>query len=351
MVLAGGGGQLGLHLGMHAAACEAGEAPDLLLGTCGGALVAALIHAEPDPARQLAWLAGPEMHRFWCRVRPRPGARLPSALRAAWQRALDRRPAPHLPDLRALALFEAAGPWPSLSWRAGSGTDAVLLGARLLYDPAEAGQPRGARALFQAVAFGPEHACGLLSQALAATGAARHPGSAIAPEWQAVPAASMALADALRISLTDMVYLPPAQAAGGLWLGGAVDLMPLELAARLADEVWAERKDTIPRWTMAPAWRAVLGIDAKRRQQEVDGLPVALRIDTRRLGRHLGPAGRLRERPRSMLGRRFGLAEGALRWLPDPAATAQDYRDIVHAQFDAGRRMMQAALARRPLSR
>ena len=42
LVLAGGGGRLGTHLGTYAAACEAGEAPDLLLGTCGGALVAEL---------------------------------------------------------------------------------------------------------------------------------------------------------------------------------------------------------------------------------------------------------------------------------------------------------------------
>jgi predicted acylesterase/phospholipase RssA len=83
LVLAGGGGRLGTHLGVHAAACEAGLAPDLVLGTCGGALVAALIHAESDPARRLAFLAGPEMYRFWRSVRLLPGRGLAHAARRA----------------------------------------------------------------------------------------------------------------------------------------------------------------------------------------------------------------------------------------------------------------------------
>ena len=336
LVMAGGGGRLGVHLGLHAAACEAGCAPDVLVGTCGGALVAALVHAEPDPARQLAWLAGPQMLAFWHAVRARRGASPAAALRGVVGRAFDRRLAPHVPDLEGDALYEVAGDWPALAWRAGGAPDVVVLGARLLYAAQEAGTRRGDRALFETVALGSARAVEALRGAPAATGTGASPGSAIAPRIAVVDDAAVALGDAVRISLTDMVYLPPAEALGARWLGGAVDLMPVELASRLAPAVWIDRKDPIPPWTMAPAWRAVLGIDGARRQRAVDAARVALRSDHRGLSRAL---------PAPVLRRGLGRVDG--RWALALAAStgAHDYRRLVHAQFEEGRRRAQAAWA------
>lgn len=330
LVLAGGGGRLGVHLGTVAAAREAGRAPDVLLGTCGGALVAALVHAEPDPARQLALLGGPAMYRFWCGVRTRPGLSMTGAFAGLVRRALDPRPAPRVPDLDRDALFEVAGDWPRLAWLPGARTDAVLLGARLLADPARAGTPRRADVLFEAVAIGSGRSAALVAGAPAGHGAA-----AVAPRLVALTPADMALDDAVRISFTDMIYLPPARAAGQRWLGGAVDLMPVELAARLAEEVWVDRKDAVSRWTIAPAWRAVLGLDGRARQRQVDATSVALRIDHRALGRAL---------PAPVLARRLALTAGGLRLDIRAAADAEGYRRVIQAQFDEGRRRAHAAM-------
>jgi len=335
LVMAGGGGRLGVHLGLHAAACEAGCAPDVLVGTCGGALVAALVHAEPDPARRLAWLAGPQMLAFWRAVRARPGASPAGALRGLVGRAFDRRLAPRVPDLDGAALYDVAGDWPALAWRAG-GPDVVLLGARLLYAPADVGTPRAGRALFETVALGSARAVEALRGADAATGQAASPGSAIAPRVAAIDDAAATLAEAVRISLTDMVYLPPAAALGARWLGGAVDLMPVELASRLAPRVWIDRKDPIPPWTMAPAWRAVLGVDGARRQRAVDAAPVALRSDHRGLARAL---------PAPLLRRGLGRVDGRWALTLAAGAGADDYRRLVHAQFEEGRRRARAAWA------
>lgn len=339
LVMAGGGGRLGVHLGSYAAACEAGHAPDVVLGTCGGALVAALVQAETDVARQLAWLGGPEMYRFWGSVRVRGGHSAATALAGLVRRALDPRPAPQVPDLEGLALFDVPGPWPAWRWREeGPGPHAVLLGARLLHAPGDAGESRGLRALFEPVAIGPARACALLDGAPAATGALSQARSAVAPHWAVMPSTSLPLGDAVRISLTDMVYLPPAQAAGRRWLGGAVDLMPVELAARLADAVWIDRKDPIPPWTMAPAWRAVLGLSARQRQHEVDRAPVALRLDHRGLHRAL---------PRTVLQRRLAWSRGGFAIRLQACRDAEDYRALIQAQFDEGRRRVHAALAAR----
>ncbi|MEY8689082.1 MAG: patatin-like phospholipase family protein [Leptothrix sp. (in: b-proteobacteria)] len=339
LVLAGGGGRLGTHLGTYAAACEAGAAPDLVLGTCGGALIAALIHAESDPARQLDFLAGPEMYRFWCSARTRREVSVPVALAGLIRRALDRRHAPYVPDLDRDALFEFTGHWPSLEWRKdGAGTDAVLLGARILYPPTEVGRRRAGRALLEPVAIGPLRACSLLEGTPCPTGSGPHVNSAIEPNMATLRASELPLQDAVRISLTDMVYLQPTEAAGARWLGGVVDLMPVELASRLADEVWTDHKDPVPRWTMAPAWRAVLGIDAGRRQRQVDLADVALRVDNRGLSQAL---------PESVLERRLALSRSGLQLILHACASESDYRRVILAQFNEGRRRTLAAIANR----
>jgi hypothetical protein len=336
LVLAGGGGRLGVHLGFHAAAVEAGLPPDVLLGTCGGALVAALIHSEPDPARQLALLAGPEMYRFWCAVQPRDPADLGAALAGVARRAFDLRHAHLVPDLDREALFKVTGQWPTPHWRSdGVSPDVVLLGARLLPASNDVGQARAGRPLMEAVAIGPARACALLANAASAVGSGPHEGSAVAQKLATAEAQAISLSDAVRISVTDMIYLPTAEAAGARWLGGAVDLMPVELAAKLAEDVWIDLKDPVPRWTMAPAWRAVLGFNAQRRQRQIDQTPVALRFDNRVLERDV---------PRSVLTRELVFSRGQLQLRLRPCASEADYRRVIQAQFEEGRRRMRRAL-------
>ncbi|MEP6502972.1 MAG: hypothetical protein ABJD97_06570, partial [Betaproteobacteria bacterium] len=166
-------------------------------------------------------------------------------------------------------------------------------------------------------------------------GSGAHAGSAVAPTVATLAAGALSLQDAVRVSFTDMVYLAPVTAAGGRWLGGAVDLLPVELGAALADEVWIDRKDAIPRWTMSPAWREVLGVDGRRRQRQVDAAPVALRIPNQGLQRAL---------PDSVLERSLGLSATGLQLRLHGWPRIEDYRRVVHAQFEEGRRRLRAAL-------
>jgi hypothetical protein len=335
MVMGGGGGRLVVYLGMHAAACEAGLAPDLVIGTCGGALAAALVHAEPDPARQLAWMAGPEMYRFWSGFRAAPGVTLSATLAAAVARWLDPRCAPRLPQVHAQALFEAPPFWPQLDWRTAGGTpEAVLLGARVLYAASETGQWRAGRRLFQQVVFCRPGLEARLGQGSAPPGGPEWPGSAVAPELAV--RSDVALMDAVRISFTDMVYLPAAPLHAEHFIGGVVDLVPVELASRWAHEVWIERKAPAT-WTLAPAWRQVLGIHAARRLQAVDRTSVALRIDTRQLSKAL---------PRQLLDKRVQWRANRLQL--QACSSEADYRQLVQAQWNEGHRLVQAALNQAP---
>lgn len=332
MVMGGGGGRLVAYAGMHAAAVEAGLAPDLVIGTCGGALAAALVHAEPDPGRQQAWLASPEMYRFWQGFRAAPQATLSGALTSALWRWFDPRPAPRLPRVHDGALFQAPAAWPRLHWRtAGDTPEAVIVAARLLYAAHETGQPRRGRPLFEQVLFcRPGVAARLAMPAGDAQPAA--PGSAVAP--QSALCDEAALGDAVRLSFTDMFYLPAAAWRGQHYLGGVVNLLPVELASGWARQVWVERKAPAT-WTLGPAWRQVLGVNATRRLRQVDATPVALRLDTRQLARAL---------PRQLVDKHIDWRANRLRLRP--ALSAGDHAQRVQAQWREGQRLMRAALER-----
>src|SRR5471032_1530523 len=106
MVLAGGGFHFGYYLGMHAAAVDAGQEPDLLLATCGGSVAGAIIRNLPDSAARKAWLSSPQMYAFFSGLRSGPRATPLRAVTSIALRRLNGARAAHIPDLYNDYLFE-----------------------------------------------------------------------------------------------------------------------------------------------------------------------------------------------------------------------------------------------------
>ncbi|QTN26383.1 patatin-like phospholipase family protein [Rhodoferax sp. AJA081-3] len=281
MVMAGGGFRFGIYLGMYAAARDAGQAPDLVLASCGGAIAAALIHREPDVARQKAWLASPEMYNFWAGITPAPTATLGHVLAGVARRALDRRAAPRVPDLFNHYLHTLP-PLPALPQPATPPAqqrpDVALVGSRLLYTAAEVGQPRGQRKLFAQTVFCQARAAQLVDGMPAPLGGAQWGNSAVAPV--VATDTTMPLDVAARISVSDMYYFACLPHAGDHYMGGVVDLFPIELAQRLAHRVVMEFKAPFDQLMSVPAWRAVLGTDANQRLRQVHAQHADVWIDT-----------------------------------------------------------------------
>jgi hypothetical protein len=283
MVMAGGGFRFGIYLGMHTAACEAGQAPDVVLASCGGAIAAALVHREPDPARQRAWLASPEMYNFWCSITPAPTATIRRILLDVAKRALDTRPAPRLPDLfnnylHALPQLPALPQRTAPSSKTGPSPDVALVGSRLLYTAAEVGQARGQRKLFAQTVFGPPRAAQLAEGMPAPLGDAQWGNTAVAP--LVATDTTMPLDAAARISVSDMYYFACHPHDDAHYMGGVVDLFPIELAHRLAHRVVMEFKAPFDQLMSVPAWRAVLGTDANQRLCQVHAQHADVWIDT-----------------------------------------------------------------------
>ena len=278
LVMAGGGFRFGIYLGMYAAARDAGKAPDLVLASCGGAIAAAVVHAMPDPVQQKAWLQSHEMHRFWSAIAPAPAATIHRTVWGLAARALDVRPAPRVPDLFNNYLF-ALPSLPQLTLPAGQrGPDVVLVGSRLLFDASEVGHRRGQRRLFEQTVFCGPRAAQLLHGATAPLGSVECCDTTVAP--QVAIDTSMPLDVAARISVSDMYYFACHRQGDAHYMGGVVDLFPIELAHRLADRVVMEFKAPFDQFMSVPAWRAVLGTDANQRLREVHAQHADVWIDT-----------------------------------------------------------------------
>ncbi|BDT68499.1 hypothetical protein os1_26820 [Comamonadaceae bacterium OS-1] len=278
MVFAGGGFRFGIYLGMYAAARDAGRAPDVLLATCGGAIAAALVQALPDDAQRKAWLSSQQMYEFWGSLQPAPQARITKALLGAARRKWSRQPAPVVPDLFRDYLFEVPPVLPLPPVATVSEVDVVTIGGKLLFGPADVGQARGSRKLFAQTVFGPPRAAALVQGMASPFADPRWGEHAVAHGVQADT--TLPLDAAARMAITDFYYFPTYRHGADHYIGGVVDLFPIELAHRLADAVMLEFKESFNQHFEIPAWRAVLGLDGNQRLRHVNAQAADVWFDT-----------------------------------------------------------------------
>ena len=90
----------------------------------------------------------------------------------------------------------------------------------------------------------------------------------------------MPIGDAVRASISDMFYFRCHSHITGDYIGGVVDLFPIELAQRLAQHVVMEKKGGYDKWLGAPAIKTVLGLDGNQRLNDVLQQPVQMWFDT-----------------------------------------------------------------------
>lgn len=334
MVMAGGGFRFGYYLGMHAAAEDCGMAPDIILASCGGSLAAAIIHALPDAAQRKQWLASQEMYQFLCSVRVAPNVRPLPVLAAALQRGLSRGRAERVPDVFDDYLFKLPTALPLPTPVAGQATPALaIVVARLLFGREHVGQARGARPLFAEAVIGPERVCRLLQGWRAPASDPAWSCGAVAPGLLAESA--MPVADAVRSSIADMLYFACHAHGGAHYMGGVIDLFPIEIAHGLARHVTMEAKPPFGQALAIPALRAVLGIDGNARLRHVHGQQAHAWVDTSDISSALRGNG-LRKRV-DWLGNRLRL-EG-------PATFADHVREV-EAQWQYGYQRAMEAYAR-----
>jgi hypothetical protein len=268
MVMAGGGFHFGYYLGVYAAMCKSGLRPDILLASCGGAIAAALIQALPDDEERKAWLSAPQMYHFWRGLQSTPKAKITSAFASAMRRRFLGNSAKYIPDLFHDYMFEIPAQLP-LPKHDQNNIDVAIVAGKLNYSGHEVGQLRGQRKLFSEIIFCDQRAADLLDSLSAPLSDAMYGDNAIAE--QLLTETGMPMNDAVRASISDMFYFRCHSHGHGSgdYIGGVVDLFPIEVANRLADSVIMELKGGYDELYGIPAIRTVLGFDGNQRLHHV----------------------------------------------------------------------------------
>ncbi|WP_229255493.1 patatin-like phospholipase family protein [Duganella phyllosphaerae] len=278
MIMGGGGFRFGIYIGMYAALREAGKAPDVIVASCGGAIAAAIIHNLPEPQAQREWLSSRAMYDFWCGLKSTRHAALLATLARAARRTLSSARAPVIPDLFGDFLFDIPS---QLPFPAATGTpevDVAIIGGKLLFDANEVGRPRGQRKLFAETVFCGERAAAALRGMTSPLADPRWGEHAVAPEL--LIDSGVPITEAARISIADMIYFRCRQYQGAEYIGGVLDLFPVEIARQLGTEVVMEFKEAFDQVFSIPAWRSVLGLNGNARLRYANTYLADLRIDS-----------------------------------------------------------------------
>jgi predicted acylesterase/phospholipase RssA len=279
MVMAGGGFHFGYYLGVYAALCEVGKRPDVLLASCGGAIAAALIQRLPDDATRRGWLSDRQMFDFWNGLKSTSKARVTHAFISAMRRRFLGNNAKYIPDLFNDYMFEIPAQLP-LPESGPHNVDIAIVAGKLNYAEHEVGQLRGQRKLFSEVIFCQQRAADLLESLTSPLNDVTYADSAIAA--QMLLDTTMPVNDAVRASISDMFYFRchSHSHSGSDYIGGVVDLFPIEVANRLADSVIMELKGGYDDMYGIPAIRNVLGFDGNQRLKNVLNQHADVWVDT-----------------------------------------------------------------------
>ncbi|KFF08753.1 patatin-like phospholipase family protein [Chryseobacterium luteum] len=282
VLFSGGGTRLMIYLGMFAALEEMDMKPDVLIASCGGAFAAAVINAFPDSISRKEYLKSEEYFRFVSGTVLTKHKKLSQIGLFSLKKLSEKRNAPFIEDVFSRYLVEMPQDlsmvFPSLkNAQFSQRIPTVIIGSEMLFDPKETGQKRNSRKLYQKVIFTDPETAGKINPEQIIIKSENVLNSAV--ETLPVIKTDISLLESTRISVSDMFYVEPVSLQGKYFAGGAVDLIPIELAKHLADEIIIEKKQ--PYSSVEEAFvRAVLGFSGNERLSEIEKFPVDFRIDT-----------------------------------------------------------------------
>ncbi|MFZ6674161.1 patatin-like phospholipase family protein [Undibacterium sp. Xuan67W] len=324
MVMAGGGFRFSYYLGIYAALSDAEKKPDVLLASCGGAIAAAIIQGLPDDVQRKDWVSSPEMYAYWCRMRSGPKASVSGALGAALHRRLFASGAAQIPDLHHDYLFEIPPGLPLPDAVENDDKPAVaIIAGKLLYAESDIGKPRGVQPLFRETVFCNERTAMMLHEMISPVSDRHLPRSAVATHI--ATETSMPIAEAARASVSDMFYFPCHHYQGSDYMGGVIDLFPIEIAHRIADNVVMEVKSYYDASFSLPALRAVMGFDGNLRLSNVMQQHAEAWVDTADMEKTL---------PHTQIEKKIHILKNRIELVASKSYA--DYQQIIAAQWEYG---------------
>lgn len=235
VVFSGGGYEFAQFLGMMEALEEANKKPDLIIATCGGGLAAAIVANLPTSELRREFVLSPRFKELLRSSTPVSKVDSMFALYSWYmgrQQEAESRLVPNifneylvsLPN--ELSITEFNKPFSSAA------IPVIIIAGKVLFTPENVGKPITQK-LYREILFTSPEVAQHLAQRKSPTG--QMSGSSIESDAQVVT--ELSLTEAARAAIASPFMMPPTQIKGEYYVGGQIDLYPLELAHFLGDEV------------------------------------------------------------------------------------------------------------------
>ena len=335
LVFAGGGMRFGYYLGVYQAFYEQKGVPDVIIASCGGALMSAVLHTTSHPKTAYQLLSSPACYQLCCRLY---GKVPPSALtysKPAFFRWWHWQKSKYQPSIMAHSVTqdELSALFVSLF----AIKDDILWQQQAfdnLLSSLDVPSSPKINSLMVLSRLGDD---GRWQQVLRPS----HAWLSDYLTWQSLPCAlfkynpqrihpqiaihQLPLGLAVNIGVSDMYYLSPMSWQGHHWLGGVMDLTPVEVASALADEVWIDDKPHYQRWLAEPAIFSCFGFSANQRLEDVKRANHTAKV-------HWLPLADCQRLP-AIVGKRYDWRQGYIKGVyPDFAK----FQHIIHQQWQYG---------------
>ncbi|MGG5210907.1 patatin-like phospholipase family protein [Chryseobacterium sp. MIQD13] len=282
VLFSGGGTRMMVYLGMFAALEEMDMKPDVLIASCGGAFAAAVINAFPDSISRKEYLKSEEYFRFVSGTVLTKHKKLSRIGLFSLKKLLDKRNAPYIEDVFGRYLVEMpqnlSEVFPTLkNAQFSKEISTLIIGSEILFGPKETGLQRNGRKLYRKVILTDPETAEKIDPEQVIIQSENLLNSAV----EKLPAikTNLSLLESARISVSDMFYVEPVLLQETYFAGGAIDLVPTELAQHLAEEIIIEKKQSYSPVEEAFV-RSVLGFSGNERLSEIEKIPVNFQIDT-----------------------------------------------------------------------
>lgn len=282
VIFSGGGTRLMIYLGIFAALDELNMKPDILIASCGGSFAAAVINAFPDHFSRKEYLKSEEYFQFVSQTTLTRHKKLSEIGIFSLKKCFDKRKAPFIEDIFNRYLVEMPQDltecFPSIKNTSFSKEiPTVIIGSELLFTPQDSQQLRNGKKLFQKVIFTDIETAKKIGEEYISTHPKSFKNSAVEETSKIITDFSML--ESTRASVSDMFYVKPLALHDRYFMGGVIDLVPIELARHLSKEVITEKKQSYTSIEEALI-RSVFGFSANERLIETENIISEFQIDT-----------------------------------------------------------------------
>lgn len=274
--MSGGSSRFGYYLGMYAAAVEANRRPDAIFATCGGSIAAGIVSTFCSIEDQKEALLSHEIHQMFLRCYANQNQSLLNVLLGIGNRYFNRHVTAFFPDFYRNAVFDIDNSQPFFPFTpkyTSTGLDVAVIGSRLCFNRDQIGMSRESSALFEEVIFSSQKTLNALSNISRTTHSQLIKNDLVKEN-------TISFQEAIRISISDIYYLPPYDIQGKSYMGGMLDLVPFHLAQHCSNRISLEQKKTFSKLSAVPAFLHVLGYNPNHALKNIPHRPQDTWIDT-----------------------------------------------------------------------